>query len=335
LARAKVFVTRKLFDEAISLIEEYADVEVYESEEEPAPYDLILEKVRDIDGLLCLLTDKIDARIIEAGERLKVISNYAVGYDNIDVEVATKRGIYVTNTPGVLTETTADLAWAILMAIARRVVEADKYVRAGRWVHAWGPKMMLGSDVHGKTLGIVGLGRIGSAVARRAKGFNMRVIYYDVFRREDLERELGLEYKPLEELLKEADYVTLHVPLTKETYHLIGERELNLMKPTAYLINTSRGAVIDQKALYKALKERRIAGAALDVFEKEPIDPDDPLLELDNVVLTPHIGSASIETRKKMAMIAAENLVSVLRGVEPPNLVNPEVRRIRPLKPRE
>ncbi len=335
MARAKVFVTRKLFDEAISLIEEYADVEVYESEEEPAPYDLILEKVRDIDGLLCLLTDKIDARIIEAGERLKVISNYAVGYDNIDVEVATKRGIYVTNTPGVLTETTADLAWAILMAIARRVVEADKYVRAGRWVHAWGPKMMLGSDVHGKTLGIVGLGRIGSAVARRAKGFNMRVIYYDVFRREDLERELGLEYKPLEELLKEADYVTLHVPLTKETYHLIGERELDLMKPTAYLINTSRGAVIDQKALYKALKERRIAGAALDVFEKEPIDPDDPLLELDNVVLTPHIGSASVETRKKMAMIAAENLVSVLKGVEPPNLVNPEVREVRPLKPRE
>ncbi len=335
MERAKVFVTRKLFDEAISLIEEYADVEVYESEEEPAPYDLILEKVRDIDGLLCLLTDKIDARIIEAGERLKVISNYAVGYDNIDVETATRKGIYVTNTPGVLTETTADLAWAILMAIARRVVEADKYVRAGKWVHAWGPKMMLGSDVHGKTLGIVGLGRIGSAVARRAKGFNMRVIYYDVFRRENLEKELGLEYRPLEELLKEADYVTLHVPLTKETYHLIGERELSLMKPTAYLINTSRGAVIDQKALYKALKERRIAGAALDVFEKEPIDPNDPLLELDNVVLTPHIGSASVETRKKMAMIAAENLVSVLRGVEPPNLVNPEVREVRPLRPRE
>ena len=335
MGRAKVFVTRRLFDEAISLIEEYADVEVYDSEEEPAPYDLILEKVRDIDGLLCLLTDKIDARVIEAGERLKVISNYAVGYDNIDVEAATKRGIYVTNTPGVLTETTADLAWAILMAIARRVVEADKYVRAGRWVHAWGPKMMLGSDVHGKTLGIVGLGRIGSAVARRAKGFNMRVIYYDVVRREDLEGELDLEYKPLEELLKEADYITLHVPLTKDTYHLIGERELNMMKPTAYLINTSRGAVVDQRALYRALKERRIAGAALDVFEREPIDPDDPLLELDNVVLTPHIGSASVETRKKMAMMAAENLVSVLRGVEPPNLVNPEVRKIRPLKPRE
>ena len=335
MGRAKVFVTRRLFDEAISLIEEYADVEAYDSEEEPAPYDLILEKVRDIDGLLCLLTDKIDARVIEAGERLKVISNYAVGYDNIDVEAATKRGIYVTNTPGVLTETTADLAWAILMAIARRVVEADKYVRAGRWIHAWGPKMMLGSDVHGKTLGIVGLGRIGSAVARRAKGFNMRVIYYDVVRREDLEGELDLEYKPLEELLKEADYITLHVPLTKDTYHLIGERELNMMKPTAYLINTSRGAVIDQRALYRALKERRIAGAALDVFEKEPIDQDDPLLELDNVVLTPHIGSASVETRKKMAMMAAENLVSVLRGVEPPNLVNPEVRKIRPLKPRE
>jgi len=335
LGRAKVFVTRRLFDEAISLIEEHADVEVYDSEEEPAPYDLILEKVRDIDGLLCLLTDKIDARVIEAGERLKVISNYAVGYDNIDVEAATKRGIYVTNTPGVLTETTADLAWAILMAIARRVVEADKYVRAGRWIHAWGPKMMLGSDVHGKTLGIVGLGRIGSAVARRAKGFNMRVIYYDVVRREDLEGKMGLEYKPLEELLREADYITLHVPLTKDTYHLIGERELNMMKPTAYLINTSRGAVVDQRALYRALKERRIAGAALDVFEKEPIDQDDPLLELDNVVLTPHIGSASVETRKKMAMMATENLVSVLRGVEPPNLVNPEVRKIRPLKPRE
>ncbi len=335
MGRAKVFVTRRLFDEAISLIEEHADVEVYDSEEEPAPYDLILEKVRDIDGLLCLLTDKIDARVIEAGERLKVISNYAVGYDNIDVEAATKRGIYVTNTPGVLTETTADLAWAILMAIARRVVEADKYVRAGRWIHAWGPKMMLGSDVHGKTLGIVGLGRIGSAVARRAKGFNMRVIYYDVVRREDLEGKMGLEYKPLEELLREADYITLHVPLTKDTYHLIGERELNMMKPTAYLINTSRGAVVDQRALYRALKERRIAGAALDVFEKEPIDQDDPLLELDNVVLTPHIGSASVETRKKMAMMATENLVSVLRGVEPPNLVNPEVRKIRPLKPRE
>ncbi|KYH36886.1 MAG: glyoxylate reductase [Candidatus Bathyarchaeota archaeon B23] len=334
LERVKVFVTRRLFDEAINLIEEYADVEVFESEEEPAPYELILEKVREIDGLLCLLTDKIDTRIIEGGERLKVVSNYAVGYDNIDVETATKKGIYVTNTPGVLTETTADLAWAILMAIARRVAEADRYVRGGKWVHAWGPKMMLGIDVHSKTLGIVGLGRIGSAVARRAKGFNMKVIYYDIFRREDLEKELGLEFKPLDELLSKADFITLHVPLTKDTYHLIGEREFSLMKRTAFLINTSRGAVVDEKALYKALKGRRITGAALDVFEKEPIDPDNPLLELDNVVLTPHIGSASIETRKKMAMMAAENLVSVLRGEEPPNLVNPEVREVRPLKPR-
>lgn len=334
MERVKVFVTRKLFDEAISLIQEYADVEVFESEEEPVPYDLIHDKVREIDGLLCLLTDKVDARIIDAGKRLKVISNYAVGYDNIDVEMATKRGIYVTNTPGVLTETTADLTWAILMAIARRVVEADRYVREGRWIHAWGPKMMLGTDVHSKTLGIIGLGRIGSAMAKRALGFNMKVIYYDIIRRGDLEKELGLEYKPLDELLSEADYVTLHVPLTKETHHMIGERELSLMKRTAYLINTSRGAVIDERALSKALKEKRIAGAALDVFEKEPIETENPLLELENVVLTPHIGSASVETRKKMAMMAAENLVSVLRGEEPPNLVNPEVKKVRPLKPR-
>lgn len=334
MVRPSVFVTRKLFDEAISLIEDYADVEVFESEEEPAPYNLILNKVRDVDGLLCLLTDKIDSKIIEAGNRLKVISNYAVGYNNIDVETASKRGICVTNTPGVLTETTADLTWAILMAIARRVVEADGYVRNGKWIHAWGPKMLLGTDVYGKTLGIIGLGRIGSAVARRARGFRMEIIYYDVIRREDLEKELGVEYKPLDELLSKADYITIHVPLTRETYHMIGERELSLMKRTAYLINTSRGAVIDEKTLYTALMKRQIAGAALDVFEEEPISPENPLLELGNVVLTPHIGSASVETRKKMAMMAAENLIYALRGEEPPNLVNPEVKRIIPLKPR-
>jgi len=230
----------------------------------------------------------------------------------------------VTNTPGVLTETTADLAFALILATARRIVEADKFTRSGKW-KSWGPMLFLGRDVYGATLGIIGLGRIGQAVARRAKGFNMKVIYYSRKRKEDVERELGVEYRELRSLLREADIVSIHTPLTEETYHLIGEKELSLMKPTAILINTARGAVVDQKALYKALKERRIFGAGLDVYEKEPIDADDPLMELDNVVLLPHIGSASVETRGRMARMAAENLLAGLRGEKPPNLVNPEV----------
>jgi glyoxylate reductase len=279
-----------------------------------------------------LLTDKIDKEVLDAAPNLRVISSYSVGFDHIDVEEATKRGIYVTNTPGVLTETTADLAWSLLMTIARRIVEADKFVRTGKWKVGWSPTLLLGRDVYGKTLGIVGLGRIGSAVAKRARGFDMKVLYYDVIRPPpEREKELGVEFAPLDRLLKESDFVTLHVPLTKETYHMISERELKLMKSTAFLINTSRGAVIDEKALVKALKEGWIAGAALDVFEKEPIDLDNPLLELENVVLVPHIGSASTETRSKMAEMAAKNLIAVLKGEEPPFLVNPEVMKVRPL----
>jgi len=319
----KVFVTRIIPDEGLKLILENCDAEVWQAET-PPPKEIIIEKIKDCEGILTLLTDKIDAEIMDKAPKLRIISNYAVGYDNIDVKSATQRGIMVTNTPGVLTETTADLAFALILATARRIVEADKFTRSGKW-KSWGPMLFLGRDVYGATLGIIGLGRIGQAVARRAKGFNMKVIYYSRKRKEDVERELGVEYRELRSLLREADIVSIHTPLTEETYHLIGEKELSLMKPTAILINTARGAVVDQKALYKALKERRIFGAGLDVYEKEPIDADDPLMELDNVVLLPHIGSASVETRGRMARMAAENLLAGLRGEKPPNLVNPEV----------
>lgn len=332
MSKPKVYVTRQLFDEALEILRRHAEVEVFGGVDDPAPRETILSNVRDVEGLLCLLTDRIDSEVIEAGRRLKVISDCAVGFNNVDVEAATSRGVYVTNTPGILTDTTADCVWALLLAVARRIAEADRHVRSGRWIHAWGPRMFLGMDVHGKTLGIIGLGRIGSAVAKRAKGFDMNVIYYDVIRSENLEEKLGITFKGLEEVFSEADFVTIHVPLTKETYHMIGQRELSMMKETSYLVNTSRGPVINEEALYTALKEGVIRGAAMDVFEKEPIDPDSPLLGLENAVLTPHIASASVETRTKMAIVAANNLVSVLRGEEPPNLVNPEVRKIRPLK---
>jgi glyoxylate reductase len=331
MVKPKVYVTRQLFDEAIEILEEHAEVEVYEGVDDAIPRELLLEKVADVEGLLPLLTERIDAEVMDAAKGLKVISNYAVGYNNIDVAAATERGIYVTNTPGILTDTTADCAFALLMAVARRIPEADRHVKEGGWIHAWGPRMFVGTDVHGKTLGIIGLGRIGSAIARRAKGFDMNVIYYDEHRRRDLERELGVQYAPLKELLTESDYVSLHVPLTASTRHMIGKRELTMMKETAFLINTSRGPVVDEDALYKALRDGDIAGAGLDVFEREPLSPDSPLKGLDNAVITPHIASASVETRTKMATTAALNLVSVLQGREPPNLVNPEVLKIRPL----
>lgn len=331
MVKPKVYVTRQLFDEAIEILEEHADVEVYEGVDDAIPRELLIEKVADVEGLLPLLTERIDAEVMDAAEGLKVISNYAVGYNNIDVAAATERGIYVTNTPGILTDTTADCAFALLMAVARRIPEADRHVKAGGWVHAWGPRMFVGTDVHGKTLGIIGLGRIGGAIARRAKGFNMNVIYYDEDRKRELERELGVRYSPLKELLTESDYVSLHIPLTSSTRHMIGKRELTMMKETAFLINTSRGPVVDEDALYRALRDGVIAGAGLDVFEREPLSPDSPLKGLDNAVITPHIASASVETRTKMATTAAFNLVSVLQGKEPPNLVNPEVLKIRPI----
>jgi len=258
---------------------------------------------------------------------LKAVSNMAVGYDNIDVPAATRRGIVVGNTPGVLTETTADLAWALLMAAARRVVEADVFTREGRW-QTWGPMMMLGQDIHHATLGIIGLGRIGIEIAKRAKGFDMKVLYYDLSRHEGLEKQLGVEYIPeLPVLLARSDFVTVHVPLNQQTHHLIGTAEFAAMKPTSVFVNTSRGPIVDQQALYKALESRRIFAAAIDVTEVEPISPDDPLLTLDNLVITPHIGSASFITRTKMATMAAENLIAGLNGQVPPNCVNPEAIR--------
>ena len=331
LAKPKVYVTRQLFPKAIKIIEEIAEVEVFEGENNPVPRDLLLKKARVADGIISLLTDSIDEELMDQAENLKVVSNYAVGYNNIKVDEATKRGIRVTNTPGVLTDTTADCAFTLMMAIARRIVEADEYVRKGRWVHAWGPKMFIGGDIHGKTLGIVGMGRIGSAMVPRARGFNMEVVYYDCVRSPEKEKELNIECRTLEKLLQSSDFVSMHVPLTPETRHMIGEKQLRVMKPTAYLVNTSRGPVVDEKALYKALEEGWIAGAALDVHEKEPTDPDSPLLDLDNIIVTPHIASASVETRTKMAIIAATNCAAVLRGEEPPNLVNPEVKKVKPL----
>jgi glyoxylate reductase len=321
--RPKVFVCRLIPEKGLNMVKEFAEAEVWE-EELPPPRSLILEKVKQIDGLLPLLTDKIDAEVMDAAPRLKVISNYAVGYDNIDVPAATQRGILVCNTPGVLTETTADLAWALLMAGARKIAQGDVFARSGKW-RTWGPMLFLGYDVHNATLGIVGLGRIGAEMAKRAKGFSMRILYHDANRRPDLESELGVEYVTLEELLAEADFITLHCPLNEETRHLMGKEQFAKMKPTAVLINTSRGPVVDQKALYEALAQRRIGGAALDVTDPEPPAPDDPLLKLDNLTIVPHIGSASFATRTKMATMAAENLIAALSGKRPPNPVNPEV----------
>ena len=317
---AKIFITRRLPEEGLRLLKEH-ELEIYEGDAPPSKEEII-EGVKDKDVLICLLTDKIDAEVMDSAPNLKIIANYAVGIDNIDVEEATKRGILVTNTPGVLTETVADLAWALLMAIARRIVEGDKFMREGKF-KGWAPLLMLGSDVYGKTIGIIGAGRIGSAVARRAKGFNMRILYYSRKRNEKLEEECNAKYVDLETLLKEADFVSLHTPLTEETYHMIGEKGLKMMKPTAYLINTARGKCVDENALVKALKEGWIKGAALDVFENEPaIHPE--LKKLDNVVLTPHIGSASYETRSKMAVMVAKNVIAALEGKLPPNCVNPE-----------
>jgi glyoxylate reductase len=261
---------------------------------------------------------------------LKIVSQLAVGFDNIDLAEATKRGIYVTNTPEVLTDTTADFAWALLMAVARRVVEADKYVRTFQWKVGWHPAMLTGRDVFGTTIGIIGAGRIGYAMAKRALGFDMKVLFYDVIPRPEIEK-LGAKKVDLTTLLRQSDFVTIHVPLMKETHHFINEEKLRLMKKTAYIINNSRGPVVDEKALHMALKEGWIAGAGLDVFEQEPTPMDNPLLKLENVVVAPHISSASLETRAKMSEMVADNLVSFFQGKQPPNLVNPDVMKVQPL----
>lgn len=329
--KPKIYVTRRLPQPGVELLEEVCDVEV-NPDEAPPTRELLIRKVQDVDGILCLLTDRIDADLIDLAPNLKVVSSMSVGYDHIDVEAATKKGVYVTFTPGVLTEATADFTWALLMAVSRRVIEADRYLRAGKWKIQWSPTHFLGSDLTGKTLGIIGLGRIGEAIAQRARGFNMNVLYFSRARAEqEKERRLNIEFVPLERLFRESDFVTVHVPITDETKHLINEERLRQMKPTAYLVNTSRGPVIDQAVLTRALRERWIAGAGLDVFEKEPIDPNDPLINLENVVLTPHIASATTEARSKMAEVAAKNLISVLEGTPPQFLVNQEVLKVRPL----
>lgn len=331
--KPKLFITRELFPDVIEKLSKYYDVEVWDRYQ-PPPYEVLLSKAREVDAMATLLTDRIDCNLLQQAKRLRIIAQYAVGYDNIDVECATRLGIYVTNTPGVLTEATAELTWALILSLARRIVEADHFVRWGEWYRlktGWHPLMLLGVELKGKTLGVVGLGRIGSRVAEIGiKGFGMKVIYYDVIRREDLEKALGIEYRDLDQLLQEADIVTIHVPLTKETYHMINEERLKKMKRSALLINTARGAVIDTEALVKALREGWIAGAALDVFEREPIDPNHPLMAFKNVVLAPHIGSATYETRHAMAELVAENLIAFYEGREPPTLVNKEVLKVRP-----
>lgn len=326
MQKPKVFVTREIPERGLRIIKEKFDAEIWR-EYAPPPKKTIIQKAAKVDALVTLLSDQIDAEVLDAAPSLKIIAQLAVGFDNIKIEEATKRGIYVTNTPGVLTETTADFAWTLLMAVARRVVEADKYVRSGNWKVGWHPMMMQGRDVYGATLGIVGLGRIGCAIAKRAKGFDMKVLYYDVIRRPDFEKEYDIQFTDLDLLFQKADFVTINVPLIKETHHLVDEKKLKMMKKTAYLINNARGPIVDEKALYKALKEGWIAGAALDVFEQEPTLIENPLLKLDNVVVAPHISSASYETRSKMAEIVAENLVAFFEGKTPPNLVNSEVTK--------
>jgi glyoxylate reductase len=320
----KVFVTRRIPDAGLEQVQDRASIEVW-TERQPPSYEVLREKIQDIDGLLCLLTDRIDKDLIEAGPSLKVISQMAVGYDNIDVAVATARGIPVGNTPGVLTDATADLTWALLMAAARRIVEAERYVREGNW-QTWEPMLLLGADIAGATLGIVGFGRIGQAVARRAKGFGMRILYYSRHRQEEeLERSLGIEYDSFEQLLQESDFVTIHATLSEDTFHLFDRPQFERMKPSAILINTARGAIVNPEALYNALKTGQIAGAALDVTEPEPIPFDSPLLTLPNLLIVPHIGSASQKTRSQMALMAAQNLVAGLLGERLPHCVNPEV----------
>lgn len=319
----KVLVTRRVPDEGLAMVRAACDVNLWDSDE-VIPRETLLRDVADVDGLYCLLTEKVDARLLDAAPKLKVVSNMAVGFDNIDVAECTRRKLPVGNTPGVLTETTADLAWALMMAAARRVVEGADYVRAGRWT-TWGPLLLRGPDVHGATLGIFGFGRIGQAMARRARGFDMRVLYTDQVHYESAEKELGATFVDFDTLLARSDFLTVHTTLNPDTWYAINADALSKMKPGAVLINTARGPIVDPQALYDTLKAGRIFAAALDVTDPEPLPADHPLLTLPNCLVVPHIASASIATRAKMATMAAENLLAGLRGDRLPNCVNPSV----------
>jgi len=324
MTKPRVFVTRRIPDKGLEMAQQAADLEIW-LDPLPPPYATLLQKVKGCEALLCLLTDRIDANLMDAiGPQVKVISQMAVGFDNIDIAAATARGIPIGNTPGVLTDTTADFAWALLMAAARRVVEGDKFTRAGKW-QTWGPIDFLGPDVTGATLGIVGFGRIGQGLAKRAQGFDMRILYFDTQRYPEAEQKYGAQFVELDTLLRESDFVSLHTVLSQATYHLMDDARLGQMKRSGILINTSRGPVVDPAALYRALSSGTIAYAALDVTEPEPIKLDDPLLSLDNIIIAPHIASASYQTRDKMATMAAANLIAGLQGARLPNCVNPQV----------
>ena len=320
--KPKILATHPLFDLARWILEAHLDVDYWQDAAQ-IPRRELLARVRDKQGLICLLTEQVNIELLDAAPKLRIVANVAVGYDNIDVAACTRRGVVATNTPGVLDETTADFAWTLLMAVARRLVEGDQFVRTGQW-KGWALDQLCGTDVWGKTLGIVGLGRIGRAMARRAAGFGMQVLYTDRSRApESVERDLHAEYRDLNALLAESDFVSLHVPLTAETRELISTPQLARMKPTAFLINAARGPIVDEAALVSALERGKIAGAALDVYEQEPFIH--PGLRRPNVVLAPHLGSASLETRTKMACMAAENVVALFSGQRPPNALNPDV----------
>ena len=316
-----IYITRKLPGEIVDKLSSQFHVKMWSEENVPVPRDVLLKEIEEVDGLICLLTEKIDEEVLSKAKQLQVISNIAVGYNNIDIQTATEKGMIVTNTPGVLTETTADLTFALLMAAARRVVEGSDYLRSGEW-GAWSLMQMTGQDIYGATLGIIGLGRIGEALVKRAHGFDMNVLYHNRTRKLEKEEQLGIHYREMRDLLQQSDFVCLLLPYSPEVHHLIGKEELSLMKKDAILINTARGGIVDEEALYHSLKDGEIWGAGLDVFEQEPVSLDHPLLSLPNVVTLPHIGSASVKTRMKMAHLASDNMLSVLTGGEALTPVN-------------
>ncbi|MGD6961446.1 2-hydroxyacid dehydrogenase [Fictibacillus phosphorivorans] len=308
-----VFITRKLPKETVSQLEQIAEINMWPHEEKAVPREVLLTEIKKADGLLTMLSDKIDSEVLNEASSLKVIANLAVGYDNIDVEAAKQKGITVCNTPDVLTDSTADLAFSLILATARRIVESANYVKEGKW-NSWGPLLLAGADVHHKTIGIVGMGRIGEAVARRAKGFDMKILYHNRNRKPDAEISLGAEYKEFHELLKQSDFVVSLAPLTSETKGMFNEEAFQSMKNSSIFINAGRGATVDESALIEALHNQEIAGAGLDVFQQEPIEVDHPLLSMKQVVALPHIGSASVETRMKMAELACRNITNILDG---------------------
>jgi glyoxylate reductase len=322
MPKPKVFAAHGLFEDARKILEAACDVEYWSQAERP-PREEVLRRVKNKEGLICLLTEKVNEELLRSAPKLRIAANVAVGFDNIDVAACTKRGVVATNTPGVLDETTADFAWALLMAVARRLSEGEQLARSGNW-KGWNLDQLCGADVWGKTLGIVGFGRIGRAVARRAQGFQMKVIYTDAIRAaEDVEKSVHAEYRDFNALLAESDFISVHVPLLPETRGLFDGPRFFRMKPTAYLINTSRGPVVDEAALVAALESNKIAGAALDVYENEPFIH--PGLKRNNVVLAPHLASASVETRTKMAAMAANNVVALFKGQRPANMLNPDI----------